>query len=203
MEFAAYAIVRYNGPEYSNMNTRLFFDINHLAGKHHLLDKLMIASAKDLIYLLFLAAAAWVVYAAYKREWRLAGFFVGNLILTFGLLLIASKLYVDHRPFVDHHVTQLVPHASGKSFPSDHTTASMAVALGFVFFSRFRWLGFIFIPLALLVGFARIFVGVHYPVDVLGGIIVAIIGSLITLAIYRYTDKGNDTVYRLGEKVQQ
>jgi undecaprenyl-diphosphatase len=149
----------------------------------------MIFCAKDLIYIVFAAAAIWFVHAIYKRDQRSAIFFAANLFITFILLQIAGHLYVDHRPFVDHHLTRLVQHAAGQSFPSDHTTAAGAIALGFLLFTRFKTLGWLLAAATLLIGFARIFTGLHYPVDIAGGIVTALVGAAVTAGIYRLTAK--------------
>ncbi|MGW2643198.1 phosphatase PAP2 family protein [Streptomyces sp. NPDC001348] len=72
------------------------------------------------------------------------------------------------RPFVDHQgLDVLVSGKNDYSFVSDHATLTMAVAVGlFVANRRFGLLG---IGLALFEGFCRVYMGVHYPTDVVGG----------------------------------
>lgn len=73
---------------------------------------------------------------------------------------------------------------SGYSFPSGHATASMAAMMGFFLAGnkKYSWTGFIF---ALLVGFSRIYLCVHYPSDVLFGFIAGIVaGSLSYLIVW-------------------
>ncbi len=70
------------------------------------------------------------------------------------------------------------------SFPSGHSTASMAAMMAFFLAGnkKYSWTGFI---LALLIGFSRIYLCVHYPSDVLFGFIVGIIaGSLSYLIVW-------------------
>ncbi|MFF4651869.1 phosphatase PAP2 family protein [Streptomyces sp. NPDC001380] len=72
------------------------------------------------------------------------------------------------RPFVDH--TGLDVLVSGKndfSFASDHATMTMAVAVALLLVER--RLGLLALLFALLEGFCRMYMGVHYPSDVLGG----------------------------------
>jgi undecaprenyl-diphosphatase len=73
------------------------------------------------------------------------------------------------RPFVAHpgQLDLLMSHQVNGSFASDHATFTMAVAVGLMLVNR--RLGLIGIGLAFFEGFLRVFMGVHYPSDVLGG----------------------------------
>jgi undecaprenyl-diphosphatase len=68
------------------------------------------------------------------------------------------------------------------AFPSSHATNISAVAFLFSYFYRKGTLWFI--SIALLVGFSRIYVGVHYPGDVLFGFIVGCSLSILVLFLY-------------------
>jgi len=81
----------------------------------------------------------------------------------------------------------LVPCGSGYSFPSSHATNNFAVAVLLGYFYK-RWL-LIFLSIATLVGFSRIYVGVHYPSDILGGAIVGTICALIFIMLLKYLSK--------------
>jgi undecaprenyl-diphosphatase len=77
-----------------------------------------------------------------------------------------------------------VSHAAGQSFPSDHATAAFGVALATWAFLDRRWGGVLFAA-AVLIGFARVYVGVHYPVDILGGLLAAFVGVVIVAWVER------------------
>lgn len=59
------------------------------------------------------------------------------------------------------------------AFPSGHT--AMVAALGAVVFRRNKWLGFLLFILALIIGWSRIVLGVHYPIDIMGGFVLGVL----------------------------
>ncbi|MBB1245458.1 phosphatase PAP2 family protein [Streptomyces durbertensis] len=72
------------------------------------------------------------------------------------------------RPFVDHpDLNVLVEGKTGYSFVSDHSALTMALAVGIFMVNR-RW-GALALALAAFQGFGRVYAGVHYPTDVVGG----------------------------------
>jgi undecaprenyl-diphosphatase len=75
----------------------------------------------------------------------------------------------------------------GYSFPSSHATNHFAMGVFFyLFFLRiFRKYAFLFLVWAAIISFAQIYVGVHYPIDILGG---TILGSLIGFGAYKLCD---------------
>lgn len=70
------------------------------------------------------------------------------------------------------------------SFPSDHTSGAFGLAVGMRLYKR-KW-GKWMLVFAVLTGFSRIFVGHHYPGDVLGSMIVALVSSLVVARFRRY-----------------
>ncbi len=106
--------------------------------------------------------------------------------LSAGLGLLVGKLITEFydraRPFVAHPgaVHLFAAHGADASFPSDHATASMAIAVAFLLRRRLR-LAVLTLVLAVILDFGRVAVGFHYPTDVLGG---AAIGALAALALW-------------------
>lgn len=153
----------------------LFQAINQLAGQWPWLNWLGIFLAKYLIWLI-LAGIIFYFLFFIKLEWwkKIKCFLI--LILSVGLAYfinwLISLIYFRPRPFVSHpEIFKLIEKvASDKSFPSDH--AALSFVLAFTIFLYNKTLGIIFLVLAALVGISRIFVGVHYPLDIIAGVLV-------------------------------
>lgn len=90
-----------------------------------------------------------------------------------------KQLVARPRPFVLHpDVVLLVPPPGSYSFPSGHTAASFAMASSlFCSFGKKAWPLFV---LAALIGFSRLYLYVHYPSDVLGGVLVGCLAGYVT-----------------------
>jgi undecaprenyl-diphosphatase len=156
------------------MNYDLFRDIHGLAG-NAAVDAAMRFSAKYLLFVVGAALAALVLQAARRQAWRHVVTTGGALLLAYLLGLAAAAAHPERRPFELHRVHVLVSHAPGQSFPSDHATAAFAAAFATTAFLSRRW-GIVLTVCALLIGFARVYDGIHYPADVGGSALVAAAG---------------------------
>jgi undecaprenyl-diphosphatase len=97
---------------------------------------------------------------------------------------VIKPLVGRERPcFVLEHVRLLIPQPHSRSFPSSHA-ANMA-AMAALFAIRYPKYSFLFILAAVLIGFSRIFVGVHYPSDVAAGALLGYSFAAGILAIQR------------------
>ncbi|MET8089949.1 phosphatase PAP2 family protein [Micromonospora sp. NPDC005220] len=153
------------------MNYHLFQIVNGAAGRSDLVDDVFEWSAAWLIYVLVATAAVPVL--AHLRHGRAALMrVVASLGLAFAVGQAVAALSTEVRPFQTHTVHQLIPHAAGASLPSDHATAAFAVAFAVGAFLSRRW-GVALSVLATIIGFARVWTGVHYPGDILAGALIA------------------------------
>lgn len=82
-------------------------------------------------------------------------------------------LWQHPRPFMIGLGNALIPHAADSSFPSDHLTLMWAVAFSLLIHQRTRTTGAVLALVGLPMAWARIYLGVHFPMDILGSLIVA------------------------------
>lgn len=115
-----------------------------------------------------------------KRRWAGALAVVATP-LALAVAQVVSRLVDRPRPFVAHEgsLTLFTSHAPDPGFPSDHATASFAIATALVLCDR-RW-GAVALALAALLGVGRVATGLHYPTDILAG---AAIGAACACLIW-------------------
>jgi undecaprenyl-diphosphatase len=151
------------------MNQNLFLAINGLVGKSNFLDVLGVFFADKLIYIFALGIALMWFNKSLRYYVYLA---FGSAFVSRILIVETIKRLVNHpRPYeVVTNVHQLlVDHQKGMSFPSGHTVIFFAFAFSFVG-TKYFWP---LLVLAVLGSVARIFVGVHFPADIIVSIIIA------------------------------
>ena len=115
------------------------------------------------------------------------------LFISNGIAYILKPLIAEPRPFLAlSNVDLLTPESEIYSFPSGHTTSSFAVAtvigLKYSFMLKDKKYRLIYplIAFAALIGFSRVYIGVHYPLDVVFG---AIIGTICALLVLKLENK--------------
>lgn len=154
------------------LNEALFLLINASAHPNPLLFAIAKLCADYLIWLVPLALLiGWSRGKDTTRKLMLeaaaAGF--AGLLINQGIGLI----WQHPRPFMIGLGHTLIPHVADSSFPSDHLTLLWAVSFSFLMHQRPRSAGAILAMLGLPVAWARIYLGVHFPLDMVGAAIVA------------------------------
>ncbi|RKT79944.1 undecaprenyl-diphosphatase [Terracoccus luteus] len=146
------------------------------------MDTLVTGIAQLLPFAFPLVAA--VVWLGLDRRGRLdlSVRAVAALALCGLLVLVAGLLHYDPRPFVETpSLRPLFPHPADNGFPSDHTAFTAAIAL-LVMIVR-RRVGLVLLVGSVLVGAARVLAHVHHPVDIVAGVVVAVLAVGATLAV--------------------
>jgi undecaprenyl-diphosphatase len=165
----------------SNFNTSLFEWIYQFTHRNFLLDNVGIFLAQYLPYLLI---PGFIFFAFKKKDWRIRIVILADgilaVILARGIVTeLIRFFYHRERPFVALNFIPLISE-SNYSFPSGHAAWFFALAVSVFFYDR--KLGIWYFAFAVLNGIARVFVGVHWPLDIVGG---AIVGVLAGAFIHR------------------
>ncbi|MET0234101.1 MAG: phosphatase PAP2 family protein [Kibdelosporangium sp.] len=166
----------------------LFDAVNGLAGRNAALDAVMLFAAGPLIYILGAVAGLVALLDMRHRDrtgniW-LVGQAMVALGLAFGVNRILRALAIHERPFQTREVHELVQHEPGVSFPSNHATAALTIAFVVGFLISKLW-GRLLGVLAALVAISRVFVGVHWPSDVIVGGIVGLAATVLVTVVGR------------------
>lgn len=168
------------------MNMQIFRLINNMAHKSKILDEIMIAFT-NYVPMIFIAITVIVFIIGLKdkkvQNRKIAVSTVIFAAINLFISFIIGNIYFVNRPFVNNKVNLLVQHSKDASFPSDHAIGTMSIALGLKKYNKI--ISTILMLLSIIVGFSRVYVGNHYPFDVLGGYVIAIITSYIYNKILR------------------
>lgn len=159
----------------------IFKVINGAAGQNQTMDNIMMFCSQKLpIILALLVIVVYVVgIVKHSKEARAAAvntvvFLAINMILS----AIIGNVWYAQRPFVkDPSANLLYLHKPNSSFPSDHSLASMSIALGLTAYNKV--LGVVSIIISVLIGVSRVYVGHHYPEHVVGSYLIAIVTFVI------------------------
>ena len=133
----------------------------------------------------------WIAIAIvllFVKNYRKVGLMVGASLL--GSLLfnnmLVKNIVARPRPYrMIETLTILIPEPGEYSFPSGHTSSSFAAGVVLYLMLPKKY-GIPAMILASLIGISRLYVGVHYPTDVLGGMVM---GTLIAVTVVKVTEK--------------
>ena len=135
------------------------------------------------------AGALWIaaslVFLAIKKTRKMGIYMLICLAITYLINdIILKNIFERLRPFVaDSTIELLIKAPSGYSFPSGHSASSFAAATTIFMFNRRLGIGALCV--AFLIAVSRIYFSVHYPSDVLCGITLGIVCSVIIVNVTR------------------
>ena len=129
-------------------------------------------------FYILLIPAIW-----FSRGWRVGLRLFMLILLSLLAVQELKQFFSVLRPFHTHPPLALI-HVSGFSFPSGGATNSLLLALLFLTYSKMRYKWCIAITYCIFISFSRLYLGVHYPIDILGG---WVLGALLwSIGVYLF-----------------
>ena len=177
------------------LNTQLFLWLNASGQSGPLQLWLTTFVAEWLIYgLPLLLVLLWVTGKRPARQAAVTATLSVLLALALGQLI--GLLWPHPRPFMVGLGQTLLAHQPETSFPSDHATVFFTLGLSLLW-SGWRKLAAWVLLIGTLVAWSRVYLGVPFPLDMLGALLLAIPSSLITPRLLQYGQLGEKLLDRL------
>ncbi len=178
------------------MDYKLFRALHALVGRYYILDKFMIHVSKKVPYVYFFLFLI-ILFRNHPLK-KAALLALKSSLFTLLINNIIRLFLFKPRPFVKHRVRILMPAKEDSSFPSKHTLLAFAVSTSF--FLQKRVLGSIMLLLSTLTGLSRVWVGHHYPSDIVGS---AFIGSLASFFINKDNKRKTSSYFLLKNRLRE
>ena len=173
---------------FTELNLSLFSWINASPEATNTSIHFAIFIANDLLYCMILLFAWFWLRGNYDTKKQILKAFIFTSIA----ILISqciSHVYYHPRPFVMEVGRTLIYHAPNGSFPSDHMLIFSSIAFSYLFSAQ-RKLGIFLLIMAWLVAWSRVYLGVHFPLDMLGAFLLAFALNFFGLKLWNlYKDK--------------
>jgi undecaprenyl-diphosphatase len=160
--------------------------IYHVSTHHHWVGTVFSDVEKASIpFMVAVTVALWLfARPGGARKWKFAA---GSALAAAGVALLANRvistIWHRDRPYQTHHFTDPWSSSRDASFPSDHASASFAIAFAVLMFDRLA--GSLFLVAAAIIGIGRVFIGAHYLTDVLAGVVVGFAAAVVVVKLAR------------------
>ncbi|MEQ1112514.1 phosphatase PAP2 family protein [Acinetobacter johnsonii] len=172
----------------SELNLSLYSWINASPEASNTSIHFAIFIANDLLYCMILLFAWFWLRGNYDTKKQILKAFIFTSIA----ILISqciSHVYYHPRPFVMEVGRTLIYHAPNGSFPSDHMLIFSSIAFSYLFSAQ-RKVGAFLLIMAWLVAWSRVYLGVHFPLDMLGAFLLAFALNFFGLKLWNlYKEK--------------
>lgn len=181
-----------------HMNDHLFLLLNASAAPYPLLVDLADVIAQQLIYLIpVLLLALWIWGPPERRTDLISTTIAAGCAL--GANQLVGLLWYEPRPFMIGLGHTLLAHVPENSFPSDHTTFFLTTGLALIATRGAPGFGKLVALLGVLVAWARIYLGLHFPVDMLASALIACLfgaaAMLLNAPVRRWIAPTIDRIY--------
>src|SRR6266496_2667134 len=169
------------------MDYRVYHSINLFVDQHAWLGRgLSVLETWAVPVIAIATFALWLLARpGGSRRWKLASACaLASAALALLINQLIGKVWHRERPFASHpsaHVWGSRSH--DPSFPSDHASAAFGIAFAVLLFDRV--VGAFFLAAAFIIGAGRVFIGAHYPSDVLAGCLVGLGSALLVVRVAR------------------
>jgi len=178
------------------INQALFLQLNATEDTAPWLINSATVLADYLIYLIpILLIWMWLFGGSVRRGLAIEACVAALLGLGINQLIAAA--WQHPRPFMIGLVHAWLPHAADSSFPSDHMTIFTCLSACFLL-GKELWLAVITLSAGLAVGWARVFLGVHFPFDIFGAIAVAVVVCAVVAVVWKHT---GESITRFAERI--
>ncbi|MGK0600653.1 undecaprenyl-diphosphate phosphatase [Yokenella regensburgei] len=170
-----------------NLNYTLFELVNATPASPQWAISLATFLAKDLIMAVPLLAVVmwlWGPRTQVSEQRKLVIKIALAMAVSMALSVSIGYLFPHDRPFMDNVGYNFLHHAPDSSFPSDHGTVSFTFALAFLFWHRL-WTGVALLAGACAIAWSRVYLGVHWPLDMFGAFIVGLCGCLAAQLLWQ------------------
>lgn len=180
------------------------YDVSHafdrFSAHHDRFEDLLggYVTASEVIFAVILVALFLAVPGRWRRTGQRAALAAGASFVVAALIAHVVGSAIDRpRPFVAHSsIHAFLSHAADPSFPSDHATAAFAIAVAVAV--RQRLWGSVLLVLAAVLSVGRVFLGLHYPSDVVAGALLGTLVASITIVapVRSAIDRAADAIAR-------
>ena len=171
------------------LDEALFLWVNGWVGKFTPVDEVMKLIASDYLVPVTLALILFALWFAGTDLGTRERYQIGIVVAVFAVALANSSIevlnnfYFRDRPFLNHEAELLFYRPTDSSFPANSAAAAFAIAGSVGIFQR--RLAIVIASLAALYAFSRVYVGVHYPLDVVGGAVFGLVAVPIAVVLVR------------------
>ncbi len=164
------------------MDLYLFRLINQFALQWSWLDKIAVFLAEYFQYIVIASLFIFLFVKSRRYIEMVALTIVSAIFSRFIVVEIIRWFWQRSRPFVNNNVNLLITHNEA-SFPSGHAAFFFAIAT--IVYLYNKKIGIFFFVSAFLISLARVFCGIHWPLDILAGAIVGIFSGLLINKIWQ------------------
>lgn len=158
------------------MDLYLFQQINQFAGRWLWLDALGIYFAEYFGYALILSLLLFPAVRFRKYFKMIVEAIISAILARFVIVELIRWIWQRPRPFVQNNVNLLLTH-NASAFPSGH--AAFFFALSTIVYLYNKKAGILFFIASFLICLARVFAGIHWPLDILAGAVVGIFSGYL------------------------